>query len=132
MLYDMDHTGDFLSHSRKRAKVRARTLRQTSTDAERALWHRLRDRRLSGHKFRRQHPVGPYIADFACMEAGLVIELDGGQHLEPDKACADARRTADMNALGFHVMRFSDRDALLQLDAVLTCILEWLTAGRPE
>ena len=66
MLVDMDHT-----------KAKARALRQASTDAERALWYRLRDRRLAGHKFRRQHPVGPYFADFACVEAGLVIELDG-------------------------------------------------------
>jgi very-short-patch-repair endonuclease len=128
MLYDMDHTRDSLSRSLKKPKTRARTLRQSSTDAERALWNRLRDRRLSGHKFRRQHPVGPYFADFACVEAGLVIELDGGQHFEPDQACADASRTAEMHALGFHVMRFTDREALLQFDAVVTCILEWLTA----
>jgi very-short-patch-repair endonuclease len=134
MLDDMDDIRDFLplSGSREMARTRARTLRQTSTDAERALWHRVRDRRLADHKFRRQHPVAPYFADFACVEAGLVIELDGGQHVEHDEACADARRTAAMNALGFHVMRFTDREALLQLDAVVTCILEWLTAGRPE
>ena len=132
MLDDMDDTRDSLSlsRSRERARVRARTLRKTSTDAERALWHRLRDRRLAGQKFRRQHPVGPYFADFACVEAGLVIELDGGQHAEPDAACADARRTAALNAVGFHVMRFTDREALLQLDAVVTCILEWLAARR--
>ena len=132
MLHDMDDTRDSLSRLRERARVRARTLRQTSTDAERALWHRVRDRRLAGHKFRRQHPVGPYFADFACVEAGLVIELDGGQHFDPDKACADARRTAAMNAFGFHVMRFTDREALLQRDAVVTCILEWLTARTPS
>jgi very-short-patch-repair endonuclease len=127
MLEDMDDTRDCISPWRDKARVRARALRRTSTDAERAVWHRLRDRRLAGHTFRRQHPVGPYFADFACVEAGLVIELDGGQHFDPDKAAADARRTAAMNAFGFHVMRFTDREALLQIDAVLTCILEWLT-----
>jgi len=123
----MDDSRDWLSRSRQRARVRARTLRQASTDAERALWYRLRDRRFAGHKFRRQHPIGPYFADFACLEAGLVIELDGGQHFHPDNAAQDARRTAAMNALGFHVMRFTDREALLHLDAVSTCILQWLT-----
>ena len=92
------------------------------------LWYRLRDRRLAGHKFRRQHPIGPYFADFACTEAGLVIELDGGQHFCPDGAASDARRTAAMTALGFHVMRFTDREALLQLDDILTVILQWLVA----
>ena len=121
MLVDMDHT-----------KAKARALRQASTDAERALWYRLRDRRLAGHKFRRQHPVGPYFADFACVEAGLVIELDGGQHFDPGNAAADARRTGVLNAFGFHVMRFTDREALLQLEAVLTRILKWLMARKRE
>jgi very-short-patch-repair endonuclease len=62
----------------------------------------------------------------------LVIELDGGQHFDPGNAAADARRTAAMNAFGFHVMRFTDREALLQLDEVMTLILQWLTARRSE
>jgi hypothetical protein len=66
----MDDSRDWLSRSHHEARVRARTLRRASTDAERALWYRLRDRRLAGHKFRRQHPIGPYFADFACVEAG--------------------------------------------------------------
>ena len=123
----MDDSRDWRSHLCHKAKVRARALRRATTDAERALWYRLRDRRLAGHKFRRQHPIGPYIADFACVEAGLVIELDGGQHFHRVHAAADARRTAAMNACGFHVMRFTDREALLQIDAVLTRILEPLT-----
>ena len=80
-----------------------------------------------GPQVQAQHPIGPYFADFASVEAGLVIELDGGQHFNPDNAAEDARRTAAMNALGFHVMRFTDREALLQLEAVLTCVLQWLT-----
>ena len=62
--------------------MRARALRKTQTDAENLLWHHLRDRRLLDLKFRRQRPIGKYIADFACLEVGLVIELDGGQHVE--------------------------------------------------
>jgi very-short-patch-repair endonuclease len=61
--------------------VNARTLRRNPTDAERRLWRHLRSRQLFGYKFRRQYPIAGYIADFACVEAGLVIELDGGQHL---------------------------------------------------
>ncbi|OWQ43815.1 hypothetical protein CDL60_28365 [Roseateles noduli] len=113
-----------------RPKTGARRLRRVCTDAERALWYRLRDRRLEGYKFRRQHPIGPYFADFACTEAGLVIELDGGQHFSPEIAAADAQRTAAMNAMGFHVMRFTDREALLQLDDILTVVLQWLEKRR--
>ena len=66
-------------------------LRQNATDAERRLWAMLRDRRLAGYKFRRQHPIGPYIVDFACTKYHLIIEADGGQHNE---STADLRRTA--------------------------------------
>jgi adenine-specific DNA-methyltransferase len=107
-------------------KDAARSLRRAGTKAERALWHRLRDRRLAGHKFRRQHPVGAYFADFACVEAGLVIELDGGQHGSPGDAVYDAQRTAAMLADGFHVLRFTNREALMQIDDVLGVVLRWL------
>jgi very-short-patch-repair endonuclease len=70
---------------------KARTLRQSSTDAERRMWSALRDRRLSRYKFRRQRPIGPYIVDFACTKYRLVIEIDGGQHADNS---ADVRRTA--------------------------------------
>ena len=108
-------------------KNASRSLRRVSTDAERALWNRLRDRRLAGRKFRRQHPIGTYIADFACVEAGLVIELDGGQHFTPGNATYDARRSAAMVAHGFHVLRFTNREALMQLDDVMALILRLLS-----
>ena len=111
-----------LSRLRERDRVRARSLRKQSTDAERVLWRRLRDRQLDGFKFRRQHPVGPFFADFACVEAGLVVELDGSQHLEPDVARADATRTQRLREAGFDVLRFDDRQALLETDAVLQVI----------
>jgi adenine-specific DNA-methyltransferase len=121
-----------LSRRRERARVRARALRRSSPDAERALWQRLRDRRLAGFKFRRQHPVGRYFADFACIEAGLIVELDGGQHSEPEAMQVDARRSADLNAAGFHVLRFDDRQTLTETDTVLQVVLDWLQANGPH
>ena len=112
--------------------MRAPALRSSSPDAERLLWQRLRDRRLGGYKFRRQHPIGGYFADFACVEAKLVVELDGGQHFEPDAVEADARRTAVLNKHGFHVLRFTDREALVERDAVLARILDWLQSNHPH
>ena len=112
--------------------MRARELRAASPDAERAIWQRLRDRQLDGYKFRRQHPLGRYFADFACIEAKLVVELDGGQHFEAEAMKADAVRTAALNALGFHVLRFSDREALAERDAVLTAVLDWPHTHHPH
>ncbi|MDO8377695.1 endonuclease domain-containing protein [Phenylobacterium sp.] len=90
--------------SRNAPTARARSLRATQTHAEARLWHVLRARRLGGWKWRRQVPVGPYIADFLCLEAALVVELDGGQHSET--LAYDARRTAYLQAQGFRVIRF--------------------------
>ena len=112
--------------------MRARSLRKSSPDAERAIWNALRNRQLGGYKFRRQHPVGPFFADFACVEASLVVELDGGQHVEPEAVEADARRTCALKANGFHVLRFDDRQALIEREAVLASILEWLCAHHPH
>jgi very-short-patch-repair endonuclease len=97
--------------------VRAKALRKTSTDAETLLWYRLRNRQLLDLKFRRQRPVGDYIADFACLEIGLVIELDGGQHVA--QAAYDSRREEDMKALGFRTLRFWNHEVLNETDAVM-------------
>jgi very-short-patch-repair endonuclease len=121
-----------LSRSRERVRVRARLLRQTSPDAERNLWAALRNRQLGGFKFRRQHPVGRYFADFVCLETQLIVELDGGQHFDPDTMAADAQRTQNLNQLGFHVLRFTDREALIEREAVLTRILNWLQGQHPH
>ncbi|HEY0856145.1 MAG TPA: DUF559 domain-containing protein [Albitalea sp.] len=121
-----------LSRLRERVRVRARDLRQSSPDAERAVWQRLRNRQLGGYKFRRQHPVGGYFADFACVEAGLVVELDGSQHCTAEAAENDRLRTARLHESGFHVLRFTDREALVERDSVLTSILQWLTAHHPH
>ncbi|MCE9657488.1 MAG: endonuclease domain-containing protein [Burkholderiales bacterium] len=125
---------DSLSRLRERAGVRvgerARKLRSTSTDAERLLWSKLRDRRLAGHKFRRQHPVGPFFADFACIECRLIVELDGGQHYDEEGLRRDATRTVALQEHGFDVLRFSNRDVLAETDAVLQVIQVRLAGSR--
>lgn len=105
-------------------RLRARELRTDSTDAERELWNRLRQRQLKNFRFRRQHPVGRYIADFACPEAGLIVELDGGHHLA--QAEADARRTSDLECAGYCVLRFWNDDVLKKTDDVVAAIFNAL------
>lgn len=95
---------------------KARALRQTMTDAERALWRRLRHDQL-GVRFRRQHPVGPYVADFACRPLRLIVEVDGGQHAV--RCARDQRRDAWLKEQGFSVLRFWNHDVLGDLDAVV-------------
>jgi very-short-patch-repair endonuclease len=112
--------------------VGARRLRRASPDAELKLWNRLRNRQLAGHKFRRQHPIGPFFADFACVESGLIVELDGGQHFEPQAMEADRQRTEALQSLGFHVLRFDNRQALIEINAVLEQIHLWLETPRPH
>ena len=97
--------------------INARDLRSNATDAERKLWQRLRRRQLFDFKFRRQYPIAGFIADFACVEARLVIELDGGQHLE--QAEKDAERSRKLAINGYTVLRFWNDDVLLRTDVVL-------------
>ena len=99
---------------------KARQLRKTPTDAERVLWTILRRRQVSGYRFRRQAPIGQYIVDFACFENRLVIEVDGGQHV--DSANYDAMRTAWLKREGFRVMRFWNNQVLQETDAVREAI----------
>ena len=101
---------------------RGRELRHNATDAERRLWQHLRGRQLEGFKFRRQYPIARYIADFACVEAGVVVELDGGQHADAGPAAYDTRRSACMAALGFQTLRFWNNQVLQETDAVLEAI----------
>jgi very-short-patch-repair endonuclease len=106
----------------KRLNVdRARGLRQTMTDAERVLWRHLRNRQLSGFKFRRQHEVDRYIVDFVCTEALLIVELDGGQHA--DEVEYDERRTQQLQAMGYRVLRFWNNDVLSDIQSVLEVVL---------
>jgi very-short-patch-repair endonuclease len=102
----------------------AKVLRKNSTDAERKLWSHIRDRQLLGFKFVRQQPVGPYIADFACREADLVIELDGGQHAD---LARDQQRTAELEQHGYDVIRFWNHDVLSNLEGTVQVISERLS-----
>jgi very-short-patch-repair endonuclease len=102
----------------------ARQLRSTRTDAEIRLWSRLRRKQLGGF---RQQPIGPYIVDFFCPEAKLVIEVDGGQHnVEEEK---DERRTPWLEERGFRVIRFWNNDVLSNTDGVMLTVLEKLRGG---
>lgn len=104
------------------ANERARALRHQLTDAERKLWSILRQRQLDGLKFRRQVPIGPYIADFVCLERRLIIEVDGGQHaIATDD---DAARTDWLRAQDFRVIRFWNNDVLGKLDGVRAAICD--------
>jgi very-short-patch-repair endonuclease len=105
----------------------ARRLRERMTDAERRLWWHLRKGRCDGARFRRQHPVGRYVVDFACLEAGLVVEVDGSQHLD---SSADLQRTRFLEARGFTVIRFWNHDVLMRTPLVLDAIQEALEARR--
>ena len=104
---------------RRQISRHAAPLRRAMTDAERALWLVVRDRRLAGHKFRRQVTIGPYIADFVCLERSLIVEADGGQHNEE----ADAARTRYLTSQGFRVIRFWNNDVLQNLTGVLETLL---------
>ena len=99
---------------------RARGLRRRSTDAERLLWSRLRNRRLMGLKFRRQFPMGMYIVDFACQERKLVVEIDGGHHQE--RRASDMVRTSWLNSRGFRVVRYWNNEVLEDVDSVMESI----------
>ena len=105
---------------------RARELRRQSTDAERMLWSKLRNRGLRGVKFRRQAPIGAYIVDFVSMERKLIIELDGGHHA--DQRESDDTRTRRLESRGFRVVRFWNSDVLRQPDSVLEALLLHLEA----
>jgi len=99
----------------------AKRLRRDQTDAERALWFRLRDRRLNGMKFRRQATVDGYVVDFLCANANLIIEVDGGQHAERQED--DAKRTTDLEARGYLVLRFWNNEVLQNIDGVVETIV---------
>ena len=97
-----------------------RHLRRNMTVVERLLWRSLRDRQIKGYKFRRQHPFRNYVLDFVCLEAKLVIELDGSQHV--DAQTYDVARTALLEAAGFQVLRFWNNEVLSNIDGVLEVI----------
>ncbi len=105
----------------------ARKLRKEATDAEQCMWNLLRNRRLSGFKFRRQRPIGNYVIDFYCHEAHLGVELDGGQHNEPDKQKKDALRSSFLESKGVTIIRFWNDEVLRETESVLEALLSALT-----
>ena len=109
-----------------------RSLRRNMTDAERLLWKRLRGCQVKGYKFRRQHPFNDFILDFVCLEAKLVIEIDGGQH---NGSTQDVVRDQVLENAGFRVMRFWNNQVLNEIESVVESIwleLERLTPSPPQ
>lgn len=107
-------------------RLRARALRQNSTEVERQLWRHLRLWQLDGHKFRRQQPIGNYIVDFVCLEKRVIVELDGGQHA--DQSEYDAERDAWLREQRFTVLRFWNNDVMQNIDGVNEAILKALNS----
>lgn len=103
----------------RNSTITARTLRASQTNAEKEMWHQLKAKRFHGYKFKRQYPIGPYIADFVCLEAKLVIEVDGGQHCESKK---DNMRTGYLKKEGFEVVRFWNKEVLGNMEGVLSSL----------
>jgi very-short-patch-repair endonuclease len=104
-------------------KENARRLRRDATDAERRLWSALRDRRLSGYRFRRQFPIGRFIVDFACTKHRLIVEADGSQHADSE---SDRERTAWREEQGWRVLRFWNNDILTNTEGVVETVLKEL------
>jgi very-short-patch-repair endonuclease len=116
--------GEVAAQRRVRGSVlRSRALRSNSSDAEDRFWQMVRGRQVSGAKFVRQFPVGPYFADFACREAALVVELDGGQHADNAR---DDIRTAYLNLQGYSVLRFWNDDVLTNMEGVYQALVDTL------
>jgi len=97
-------------------------LRKNSTEAERIIWNAVRAHRLIGASFRRQAPIGPYVVDFVCHAANLVIEIDGGQHFEAEHLKRGARRDAFLGSKGYRVLRFNNHDVMTNREGVLATI----------
>ncbi len=110
---------------------RAKELRRKLTLPEVILWTALRGRRLGGARFRRQHPIGPYILDFYCAEARLAVEIDGRIHEHPDQIAHDRRRTAWLNRREIEVCRIAARDVLGNLEGVLHSIKQRVRSEPP-
>lgn len=108
----------------------AKENRNNPTEAEKLLWVYLSNKQL-GFRFRRQHIIGRYIADFACLEKTLVIELDGGYHSLPEQQISDEQRTADLQELGYRVIRFTNEELFNGIDLVLNKINNALHENAP-
>ena len=108
---------------------RARDLRRDMTPAERKLWAKLRGRQLMGARFRRQHPLGPYIVDFVCLDRRFIVEVDGGQHGEAEQKARDERRTAWLESEGYRVIRVWNNDVMGNADGVMEVLRRSIGTG---
>jgi len=112
-----------MSDTRRQTQI-ARELRRRQTDAETLLWSRLQNRQLNGVKFRRQHPLGPYVVDFVSLERRIVVEVDGGQHGEDEGRKRENERTTWLQNAGYQVLRFWNNEVLLNTEGVLERMME--------
>lgn len=110
---------------RRQISPYAARLRRERTDAEDRFWQAVRNRQIDGYKFRFQHSLWPYVADFACLEALLIVEIDGGQHSE----AKDQRRTTVLESQGFRILRFWNNDVLTNLEGVIEVVRTALAEG---
>jgi very-short-patch-repair endonuclease len=116
---------------RGRGISRARALRKSATEAEKKLWEVLRRKQIHGLRFRRQYSIGPYFADFVCLPARLIVELDGGQHAEDSALAHDRRRTAWLEGQRFRVLRFWNLDVFEDIDSVMDRIADAMREPLP-
>jgi very-short-patch-repair endonuclease len=112
-------------------KQRRRELRRNQSDAERALWAKVRNKQFFGMKFFRQYSIGPYILDFYCPTVKLAVELDGGQHNQSDNREYDAARSEYLKTQGIDVMRFWNNEVLLDIESVLSKLALKVTPLHP-
>ena len=113
--------------NKQQTRIYARVMRREPTDCEKKFWYQVRDRRLGGHKFKRQVPIGSYIADFVCIDRKVIVELDGGQHA--DRIAYDVKRDSLLNEKGFRVIRILNVDFLENPDGVMEMLLNALDAA---
>ena len=113
-----------------KTRQRAKAMRRNLTDAERILWSQLKGKQVNGWQFRKQHPVGPYIADFACVRAKLIIEVDGDSHTEAQHVAHDAKRTSFLERQGWSVHRIWNFEIYNNLNAVMDGIYAILPPPR--
>jgi very-short-patch-repair endonuclease len=106
----------------------ARFLKKVMTDAEAMLWEKLRNRKLKGYKFRRQHPIASYVADFYCHEGSLIVEVDGAIHKMNDNVEYDEARATELESMNIRVIRFTNMEVQSNISVVLKKILENLTS----
>jgi very-short-patch-repair endonuclease len=115
-------SGGFVQPYNKKLKQFSRALRSNMTETELHLWRRLRNKQIHGVQFYRQKPLLSFIVDFYCPKAKLVIELDGAQHFEPEQQIKDGKRDESLAGIGLKVLRFDDRQVLMETEAVLEVI----------